>query len=38
MNDAIDNAMDTGQTEDECEKVYKEICDTVGIELGGNVN
>ena len=37
MNDAIYNAMDTGQTEEETDKVYKEICDTVGIELGGQV-
>jgi len=37
MNNAIDNLMDTGNTEEECEKAYREICDSVGIEISKQV-
>lgn len=33
MSDAIDGAMDTGNEEEEADKVYSQICDEIGVDI-----
>ena len=33
MNDAMDGAMDTGNDEEEADKVYTQICGEIGIDI-----
>lgn len=33
MNDAIDAGMDTGNDEEEADKIYGQICDEIGVDI-----
>lgn len=34
MNDAIDSGMDSVNDEEEAGKIYQQICDEIGVEIG----
>lgn len=34
MNDAIDSGMDSVNDEEEAGKIYSQICDEIGVEIG----